>query len=141
MFILDTDIYSLLVLEHETVVARVSSAESSGEQVAISAMTRAEVLKGRIEYLLKAEDKTHWLRAYDLLIRSDKQFEEIEIMPVTVVAADHFDRIRATLKRKKGRHADLLIASIALAHDATLVTRNTKDFVGIAGLKVENWAN
>lgn len=141
MYILDTDIYSLLIQEHGKVVARVAAVEASEEQVSISAMTRAEVLKGRLDYLLKAADKSHWLRAFELLVRSEKQFEEIEIIPVTVAAADHFERIRASRKRKKGTHADLLIACIALAHDATLVTRNTKDFTGIPGLKVENWAN
>lgn len=36
---------------------------------------------------------------------------------------------------------DLRIACIALAHDATLVTRNTKDFAHVPNLKVENWAD
>jgi tRNA(fMet)-specific endonuclease VapC len=35
--------------------------------------------------------------------------------------------------------ADGQIAAIAMAHGLTLVTRNTKDFVGIAGLRVANW--
>ncbi len=43
--------------------------------------------------------------------------------------------------RAKGTHADLLIACIVLAHNATLVTRNTKDFANIPGLKQGNWAN
>jgi tRNA(fMet)-specific endonuclease VapC len=34
---------------------------------------------------------------------------------------------------------DLKIAAIALAHTATLVTRNTRDFEKIAGLKIEDW--
>jgi predicted nucleic acid-binding protein len=32
-----------------------------------------------------------------------------------------------------------MIASITLAHDATLLTRNTQDFAGVPGLKTENW--
>ena len=34
---------------------------------------------------------------------------------------------------------DLKIACIALAHDATLLTRNTTDFAQVPGLKFENW--
>ena len=34
---------------------------------------------------------------------------------------------------------DLKIACIVMAHDATLLTRNTVDFAHIAGLKHENW--
>jgi tRNA(fMet)-specific endonuclease VapC len=39
---------------------------------------------------------------------------------------------------KIGR-ADLLIASIAMAHRATLVTRNVRHFAQIPGLVVVNW--
>ena len=34
---------------------------------------------------------------------------------------------------------DLKIASIAIAHDATLLTRNTVDFAKAPGLRFENW--
>ncbi|OAD21474.1 PilT-like protein, partial [Candidatus Thiomargarita nelsonii] len=49
--------------------------------------------------------------------------------------------IRVTL-RKKGRptgEVDALIAAIALAHNAILVTDNTKHFEHIEGLTLENW--
>jgi tRNA(fMet)-specific endonuclease VapC len=36
---------------------------------------------------------------------------------------------------------DLLIASIALANRATLVTRNRKDFRKLPNLGLENWAD
>lgn len=34
---------------------------------------------------------------------------------------------------------DLLIASIAVAHDLILVTHNTKEFIRVEGLKLEDW--
>jgi tRNA(fMet)-specific endonuclease VapC len=34
---------------------------------------------------------------------------------------------------------DLKIASICLAHDATVLTRNEIDFNKVPGLSVENW--
>jgi tRNA(fMet)-specific endonuclease VapC len=34
----------------------------------------------------------------------------------------------------------LLIASIALANDLTVVTNNTAEFSRIAGLRVEDWS-
>jgi len=42
---------------------------------------------------------------------------------------------------KKVGRADLLIAAIALAHRATLVTRNVRDFQQIPGLILENWTD
>ena len=35
--------------------------------------------------------------------------------------------------------ADILIAATALAYDATLVTANSRHFLRIAGLKLEDW--
>ena len=49
--------------------------------------------------------------------------------------------MRKDKKAKKTDHNDLLIACIALAHDATLVTRNTKDYANVPGLTLENWAD
>jgi predicted nucleic acid-binding protein len=37
--------------------------------------------------------------------------------------------------------ADLLIACIALAHDATLVTRNLRQFRRVPKLRVTNWVD
>jgi predicted nucleic acid-binding protein len=39
------------------------------------------------------------------------------------------------------RRPDMLIACIALANDALLVTRNRKDFKKVAHLKLANWAD
>lgn len=36
-------------------------------------------------------------------------------------------------------HFDQLIAGMALAHDLTLITRNTREFERVPGLRVENW--
>lgn len=34
---------------------------------------------------------------------------------------------------------DLLIGSTSIVHDLTLVTRNTRDFEHLSGLRLENW--
>ena len=53
-------------------------------------------------------------------------------------------RMYAVVKAQRSRagrpigHADAQIAALALLHRATLVTRNTADFTGIAGLDVLN---
>jgi tRNA(fMet)-specific endonuclease VapC len=57
------------------------------------------------------------------------------------VAAVEFDRLRAARRWRNIGRADLLIASIALAHRATLVTRNVRHFQQIPGLTVTNWVD
>ena len=34
---------------------------------------------------------------------------------------------------------DLLITAIALVHEATLITANTREFGSVSGLQFENW--
>jgi tRNA(fMet)-specific endonuclease VapC len=34
---------------------------------------------------------------------------------------------------------DQLIAGIAIANDLTVITRNTREFARVPGLRVENW--
>lgn len=56
-------------------------------------------------------------------------------------AANHYAVIRANLE-KKGTPIggnDLMIASIALAHNLTLVSANTREFTRVDSLKIENW--
>lgn len=70
--------------------------------------------------------------------------EQVEVLPVYVYdknCADIQAKIRATAKQN-GRQlpfTDSQIAAIAMANNATLVTRNEKDFATIEGLTVINW--
>ena len=56
-------------------------------------------------------------------------------------SAAHAGRLRAhlaALGQPIGPY-DLLIAGIALAHNLTLVTHNTREFERVPALKIENW--
>ncbi len=58
-------------------------------------------------------------------------------------AAKIFGQLRAETT-KAGRvidPVDLMIASVAIDRDLTLVTDNTKHFAGIPGLAIDNWLN
>lgn len=63
------------------------------------------------------------------------------MLPINTAAATRFDVLRAQPKLRKIGRADLLIASIALAHGATLVIRNLRHFRQIPGLNTDNWAD
>ncbi len=90
---------------------------------------------------MKAEDGERLLRAQRLLASTVQHLALFQIVPFEDAAAAEFDRLRQIKGLKKIGRADLLIASIALANRATLVTRNLKDFQKVPGLQVENWAD
>jgi tRNA(fMet)-specific endonuclease VapC len=141
-YALDTDTFSLLVMGQAKVTARHAAAvTAAGDEVTIPAVVRAQVLRGRFDALRAAATGAELVTAYDRLVRTEAALSAYRLLPVSRAAADEFDRRRTNKKLKKIGREDLLIACIALANDATLVTRNTKDFAPVPGLKVENWAD
>lgn len=64
-----------------------------------------------------------------------------EVVPFDDAAAESAARIAVaqSAKGKQIHHLDTMIAGIAQAQSATLVTRD-KDFKGIAGLSIEDWS-
>lgn len=140
MILLDTDMLSLLHAGNKRVVDRVEQLDPE-EPLGTTVITRGEVLRARFEYLFKARDGEQLLKAQYWLEASEALLADLHIVPVTSDAADEFERLRRQRKFKKVGRRDLLIASIALAHRAKLITRNVKHFRPIGGLTVENWAD
>jgi tRNA(fMet)-specific endonuclease VapC len=141
MPLLDSDITTLVFYgRHEKVMEKYNSFPAT-ERLAISVVTRAEILGGRFEFLKKAATSHEWLTAQSRLIEAENWLAGFEVVRIDQAAADQFDRLLMNKKLKKLGRADLLIACIALAQGATLVTRNVKDFHLIPKLKVENWAD
>ena len=62
-------------------------------------------------------------------------------LPFDDPAAERYAEIRYELEVAGTRigERDLMIASISLAHDLTLVTHNTREFGRVRGLRVEDW--
>ncbi len=106
-----------------------------------SVISRFEILEGRFASITKAANRDELLLAMERLTRDEKRLATLDILAVTEAVADQFELLRANKKLKKIGRPDLLIACVALANGATLVTRNTKDFVNVPGLKLENWAD
>ena len=136
MYVLDTDILSLIHAGDETVVERLRGAQMP---VATTIVTKAEILQARFAYLLKAENAEHVMRAQEWLGKSLAVLATYVVIQFDEAAANTFD----TLRRQKGigrmGRADMLIACIALANRATLVTANVKDFERVPQLKIVDW--
>ncbi|TRW45868.1 type II toxin-antitoxin system VapC family toxin [Georgenia yuyongxinii] len=101
------------------------------EQVAISAVTMAELAAGPSA----ATDAAERARRQDRLQRAEAAFDPL---PFGIEAARAYGRVYAAVlargRRPRRRFADLLIASVAVAEDLPLVTRNAQDFDGLAEL-------
>jgi tRNA(fMet)-specific endonuclease VapC len=138
MILLDTDTLTLYLAGHPRVTARF---QATDEAPAISIVSRIEVLQGRFASVLTAANADQLLLAQDRLDSADRGLAPFKIVSFNAAAAEEFDKLRQNKKLKKIGRADLLIASIALASRATLVTRNLKHFHQIPGLQVENWAD
>jgi tRNA(fMet)-specific endonuclease VapC len=70
----------------------------------------------------------------------DAFLDPFDVLPFDRVA-DTYARVRFDLERI-GRpigERDLLIASVALARDLTVVTHNLGEFTRVGGLKTEDW--
>ena len=138
MFVLDTDPFTLLLHNNESVVLRRSRAN---REVVLTSITRIEVLQGRFASVLTAADRHQLLLAWDRLVESEGDLGAFEILPFNEAAASEFERLLGTRGLRRIGRGDLLIASIVLANQATLVTRNVKDFQRVPGLKIENWVD
>src|SRR4051794_29727605 len=109
--------------------------------LAISVITRNEVLRGRAESLLKAADEEELRKAMERFRQAEKLLSDFLVVDLDDEAIRHFGLLRKQKALKKIGRGDMLIACTALAHDALLVTRNLKDYKGVAGLRTANWVD
>jgi len=137
MHLLDTDTLTYLHAGHPHVIKHLS--ELADPDVGTTIITKIELLRGRFDFVLKAIPGAELLRAQQLLFRTEELLAQIMIVPLDQATVAEFDRLRTIKGLRKIGRADLLIASIALAHQATLVTRNLRHFRQISGLTVTNW--
>ena len=68
-------------------------------------------------------------------------FHEVGVVDYDIDCAAEFGRVRIALRRQRIEipTVDLMIASVALVFDLTMVTHNTADFERIPGLRLDDW--
>jgi tRNA(fMet)-specific endonuclease VapC len=139
MRLLDADTLTHLYAGHERVVDRLRRCDDA--DVAITIITKAEILRARCDGLLKAADAVQLLRAQSRLGHTESLLNQLKVVGLDERATEEFLRLRARKEFKKIGHVDLLIAGVTLANRATLVTRNLRHFRQIPNLSVENWVD
>ena len=128
-YVLDTDTCIWLLRERPSVLARVQRALPG--EIAIAVMTEAELRYGAIKSGRSADNLT---RLEDLLATP------FASLPFDRDAARHHAEIRYALRARPIGDRDLVIASVARAHRATLVTGNGREFGRVPGLEIEDWS-
>lgn len=139
MHLLDTDTLTHLHGGHPRVIERLG--DVSDPDVGTTIVTKLELLRGRIDFVFTAATGPDLLRAQHLLLRTEELLAQIPVVPFSQAASEQFDRLRVARALRKIGRADLLIASIALSHRATLVTRNLRHFRQVSNLDVVNWVD
>ena len=68
-------------------------------------------------------------------------YHEVGLLDNHRDCANEFGQVRVRLRRTgiEVASVDLMIASVALVCDLTLVTHNTADFQNISGLRLDDW--
>ncbi len=137
LYVLDTDHLTLLQSAHPRVSPRYLH-ESNQGNVAVSVASYEEQIRGRLAFLSQAKTPERKIRGYFWLRETQQFYCELRLLDFDDQAQRIYQNLQAT-HRRTGK-MDLRIAATALAHDATLVTRNTQDFISIANLRLDNWA-
>jgi tRNA(fMet)-specific endonuclease VapC len=137
--ILDSDLLSILQRRSEPECAQLEYrlSQISDDDVFTTIVTFQEQMRGWLAVLHKARTDKRLLLAYAELQSMLRDFCHLNILPFETAALSEFKRLR----RQKIRIGtmDLRIASIALAAQSTLLSRNLRDFQKVPGLIVEDW--
>ncbi|MBM4088536.1 MAG: type II toxin-antitoxin system VapC family toxin [Planctomycetes bacterium] len=104
---------------------------------ATTIITVEEVVRGWMAAIRRTQDPRRQINMYASLQRLFRFFATWNVLEWNDSAADAFE----SFKRAKIRIGtmDLKIASIALANQATLLTRNRNDYDRVPGLRTEDW--
>lgn len=130
MYLLDTNVCIRLLNEaHPSVQQHFRSLAPA--DIALCSVVKAELLFGA----------RRSARVEENLQRLKRFFAPLNSLPFDDLCAEHYALIRADLlsQGKPIGPNDLLIAAIARAYDAVLVTHNTGEFGRVIGLRMEDW--
>lgn len=133
-YILDTDILSLFQTGHAVVRQNVKA--HAHQDLCVAIISVEEQLSGWYAFLRKTKrpDKLAW--GYDRLTDNIASLAAFRVLSYNLQPMQRFDALRQ--QKLNVRSNDFRIAAIALENNATVVTRNMRDFKQIPGLTIED---
>lgn len=135
-FLIDTNVLSELMRETPDPQVLTWFSAQTVNHLQTSAVTHAEILTGIA--LLPAGKRRHAMALAASQIFDEDFFGRYIDFGGLAVAQYALVKAQRQLSGRPIDTADAQIAAIALAANLTLVTRNTKDFVGVDGLQIIN---
>ena len=131
MVCLETDFLVALMRKDKDAMAKLRKLVESGERLATTPINAAELFKGA--YKSRNVDE-NLKKVRGILSRLD-------LLDFNLTASEIYGQISSELETRGEPigEMDALIASIALAHNERIVTRNVKHFGRVKGLEVESW--
>ena len=137
MLVLDTD--HLVELDRGSAegVALQRKLEDANDEIATTIISAEEQFRGWLAQIHRQRDPHRQIEAYERLQRRIDFFAAWNVLPWGMAAADILQDLRG--QRVRIGTMDLKIASIVLAHDATLLSRNLRGFRQVPGLRVQDW--
>jgi tRNA(fMet)-specific endonuclease VapC len=138
-YLFDTDILSIWQTgrgtDYAVLTLRVS--EHPLGEIAVSIVTFHEQAIGCHGRLNRAKTSEDLIRGYQLLNRVLNSYTEFPVVSFDAAAVEKHNNLKS-LNLRIGE-MDVRISAIALAHNLTLVTHNTRDFSKVPNLKLADW--
>ena len=139
MIILDTDCLSLIDREKilESSKLRQNLERFSSDEIFTTIITFEENMRGWLSYVAKSKTLEQQIYAYQKLHRFLESYRNTQVIDFEERASEIYRKLKS--QRIRIGTMDLKIASIAIANNAILVSRNLKDFEQVPDLFVQDW--
>lgn len=138
-YVLDTDHLSLYERAHPQVCDRIlQTLQQTSVPLTTTVITVEEQYAGRLAQIRKASNPNNLIMAYGKLKVTFELFSDLEVLDYSIAANEYFRNFRQ-LGIRIGTQ-DLRIASITLAYQGILISRNLRDFEKVPGLMIQDWS-
>jgi tRNA(fMet)-specific endonuclease VapC len=140
MFLLDTDHISLALRGNPKIVSQLQNLRKS--QWAVSVISIQEIFNGWISVLNDPRYKDQQVELYTRLWQSNEFFQRAQVLNFDASADTTYKQLlqKHPHLNKHRLEKDVKIASVAIASQAIMVTRNQRDFTLIPGLQIQDWS-
>lgn len=136
LYILDTDHMTLWQHGHLLVLAQLERIPIESRAVTMISLT--EQIQGWMAAMGRARTEVQVANTLHRLYQTIHFYQQLQVLAYDALAITEFERLHNN-KLRVGTQ-DLRIASIALSRNATMVTRNLRDFSRVPGLQIVDWS-